>query len=181
MLKLTIPASEYFDEETQEFSSSEEVTLELVHSLVSLSKWEEIHRVPFLSNKQKTQDDTLDYIWCMVITPDVERKVLDLLTQDHFKAVNDYIESPATATTFAELPGKKVPGEVITSELIYYWMVAFTIPFECQTWHLSRLFALIRICNVKQNTKQKKMSRREIAERNMQLNAARKAEFGTSG
>ena len=78
------------------------------------------------------------------------------------------------------MPERKGHGEIITSELIYYWMVAFTIPFECEYWHLNRLFALIRICNIK-NSKPKKMSRSEIASRNRELNAVRRAQYNTSG
>jgi hypothetical protein len=78
------------------------------------------------------------------------------------------------------MPERRGPGEVITSELIYYWIVSFNIPFECQYWHLNRLFSLIRICNIK-NSKPKKVSRMELAQRNRELNAARKAKLGTSG
>jgi hypothetical protein len=56
----------------------------------------------------------------------------------------------------------------------------FNIPFKCETWHLNRLFTLIRICNIKQ-AKPKKMSRAETAARNRELNAQRKAQLGTRG
>jgi hypothetical protein len=79
------------------------------------------------------------------------------------------------------MPERRGPSEVITSELIYFWIVSFNIPFDCQYWHLNRLFSLIRICNIKNSKGNKKMSRNEIAMRNRELNAKRRAELGTSG
>jgi hypothetical protein len=180
MLTIKLEDTELFDEETSSFSVVEGQTLELEHSLVSLSKWEQKWQVPFLSH-DLTTEQTLDYIWMMILTPNVPRSVVDLLGADHIRQVQEYIQSAATATTFATLPDRRGQGETITSELVYYWMVAFTIPFDCQDWHLNRLFALIRICNVKQNGKQKKMSRREMAERNAQINAARREQLKSTG
>jgi hypothetical protein len=85
-----------------------------------------------------------------------------------------------TATWFSDQPGAPKSREVITAEVIYYWMTVFNIPFECEHWHLNRLFTLIRICNIKQS-KPEKMSRAEIARRNRELNAQRKAQLGTTG
>jgi hypothetical protein len=116
----------------------------------------------------------------MIISPNPPEDAVDRLSINNFKEINEYIEAKQTATTFGDMPGRKVRGEVITSELIYYWMVAFSIPFVCETWHLNRLFALIRICNVK-NAPPTKMSRGEMARRNRELNEKRKAELGTSG
>ena len=98
----------------------------------------------------------MSYIECMILTPVYPEGIYGCLSRSNFETINDYIESKQTATTFGEMPKRKGRGETITSELIYYWMVAFTIPFECEKWHLNRLFALIRICNIK-NTPPKKM------------------------
>lgn len=181
MLKLHIEQTEHYDEENKTFVMMGGRTLELEHSLLSLSKWESKHQKPFLSTDQKTTEEILDYIRCMILSPDVPSDVIKSLTQMHLDAINDYINSKESATTFGVMPEQnKGRGEVITSELIYYWMVAFNIPFEVETWHLNRLFSLIRVCNVK-SQKPKKMSRHEIAQQNRALNEQRKKQFGTSG
>lgn len=181
MLKLIIPGNdEYYDESTETFYTVGDVELELEHSLVSLSKWESKHKKPFLSSSEKTLEETYDYIQAMIISPIYPHDILLRLTKENIAKINEYIESSESATTFGAMPERKGVGEVITSELIYYWMVAFTIPFECETWHLNRLFALIRVCNIK-NSKPKKMSRSEIARRNRELNEIRRAQLNTSG
>lgn len=180
MLKITIDEDEVFNEADSTFSNVGGVTLELEHSLISLSKWESQFQKPFLSPGVKTTEEVFGYLYAMVLTPGVGPDVLYRCTQQDIDKIQEYIDSSQSATTFGEMPGRRGPGEVITSELIYYWMVAFNIPFECQYWHLNRLFALVRICNVK-NSKPQKMSRHEIAQRNRELNAKRKAELGTAG
>jgi hypothetical protein len=180
MLVIIVPGQEVYDEERNEFSTINDVILELEQSLVSLSKWESKVNRPFLSSSDRTSEETLLYIYCMILTPNVSPNVLLSLTQANIETINEYIGSPQSATTFGDMPERKAKGEVITAELIYYWMVVFSIPFECQSWHLNRLFALIRICNLKQ-AKPKKMSRNEIAERYRRLNEQRRKELGTAG
>jgi len=180
MLTLSVVGDEYYNEETEEFESHGDFTLELEHSLVSLSKWESIHNKPFLSERTKTPSEILSYVECMILSPVYSPDVLQQLSVANFDTINEYIESKQSATTFGTMPERKGRGEVITSELIYYWMVAYTIPFECEIWHLNRLFALIRICNIK-NAPAKKMSRSEVARRNRDLNEQRKAQLGTTG
>lgn len=179
MLTITIPAREMFDEETQQFLSTKEQTLQLEHSLVSLSKWESKWNKPFLKKDNKTTEEILDYIRCMTITQNVNPEVYKGLTSSNIESINKYIDSPMTATTFpANTQGG--PKEVITSELIYYWMISHNIPMECQRWHLNRLLTLIRVCNVK-NAPAKKMSRRDIASQYASLNAARRSKLNTRG
>lgn len=181
MLTITIPATEMFNEETQEFIIlKKEQTLQLEHSLVSLSKWEAKWCKAFLSNKGITLEETIDYIKCMTITQNVDPEVYTRLTQSNIDEINKYIEAPMTATTFYGDQQKGRGKETVTSELIYYWMISLNIPMECQKWHLNRLLTLIRVCNVK-NAPPKKMSRREIMSRNAALNAARRKQFGTTG
>lgn len=180
MLKLIIIGTEYFNEETEEFETLDNVELELEHSLISLSKWESKFQKPFLSDDKKTTEELLYYTEAMITSLIYPTDIIYKLSDENLDKINKYIESPESATIFGEMPHRKMRGEIITSELIYYWMVAFTIPFECERWHLNRLFALIRICNIK-NSKPKKMSRGEIASRYRDLNAKRKAELGTSG
>lgn len=179
MLKLTVPAIEMFNEKTQEFVYTDETTLILEHSLVSLSKWESKWNKPFLSKDDKTMEETIDYIKCMTITQNVDPLVYFRLTDDNIKTINDYIEAPMTATTFSNL-NNNPSREIVTSELIYYWMISLNIPMECQKWHLNRLLTLIRVCNVK-NTPPKKMSRKDIMSRNAALNAARRKKYNSTG
>lgn len=180
MLSIIVGAKEMFDEKTQEFSTGGGVTLELEHSLASLSKWESKFEKPFLNKEEKTSEEALEYIKCMILTPEVPEDLFLQLSEENMKDINAYIEARMSATWFNEPPGAPPSRTVITSELIYYWMTAFGIPFECEHWHLNRLFTLIRICEHK-NTKPKKMSRAEIASRNRELNAQRKAQLGTKG
>jgi len=179
MLKIIIEARELYDENKEEFVTTSPIALVLEHSLVSLSKWETIWKVPFLTSGTKSREETLDYIKAMTITQNVDPSVYYYMSQDVIDRVTDYIEDPMTATTFAKDMGP-ASREIITSELIYYWMIHFQIPFECQKWHLNRLLTLIKICNIK-NRPEKKRSMNEIRERNRALNAARKAKLQTTG
>ena len=180
MLYITIPSCEMYDESTEEFVYAKEQTLQLEHSLVSLSKWESKWRKPFLSKQDKTMEETIDYVRCMTVNQVSDPTVYSRLTLDNLNSINEYIGSPMTATTFSNTPKGGSSGEQVTSELIYYWMIALNIPFECQKWHLNRLLTLIRVCEVK-NQPPKKMSKREIMSRNAALNAARRKKLGTKG
>lgn len=180
MLELIIPATEQWDEKNQEFITSKEQILRLEHSLVSLSKWESKWCKPFLSRENKTMEETIDYIKCMTLTQNVDDHVYNLLTIDNIKKVNEYISAPMTATTFNDSNKKSGGNEIITSELIYYWMISLNIPFECQKWHLNKLFTLIKVCSIK-NQPPKKMSKKDIMSRNAALNAARRKQMNTKG
>ncbi len=182
MLQITIPAVELWDERKQEFVTTKEQTLQLEHSLVSLSKWESKWGKAFITKQEKTFEETLDYIKCMTITQNVDPEVYNHLTNENIEEINKYIEAPMTATYFSDTCDKTVKSsnEQITAELIYYWMIALNIPFECQKWHLNRLLTLIKVCNIK-NQPPKKRSKKEIMSRNAALNAARKKRLNTKG
>jgi hypothetical protein len=180
MLQITIPAVEQWDERKQEFVITKEQTLQLEHSLVSLSKWESKWCKPFLTKQEKTFEETLDYIKCMTITQNVNPEVYNYLTNKNIEEINNYIDAPMTATYFSDEKNSKTSREQVTAELIYYWMIALNIPFECQKWHLNRLLTLIKVCNIK-NQPPKKRSRKEIMSRNAALNAARRKRLNTRG
>lgn len=174
MLQITIPETELYNNDTQEFIPVKEQVLQLEHSLVSLSKWESKWCKAFLSKKEKTFEETVDYIKCMTITQNVKPEVYNCLTNDNIIQINKYIEAPMTATYIPE--DKKATGsrDVVTAELIYYWMITLGIPFECQKWHLNRLLSLIKVCNVK-NSPNKNMSKSELLKRHAAINAARRS------
>lgn len=181
MLQLTITPPEQWDSKNRVFVYPKGTVITLEHSLVSISKWESRWCKPFISREPKTHEESIDYIRCMTITQNVDPNIYKYVSAENLEEVERYIEAPMTATWFAE---DKNPGpknrEQITSELIYYWMIALEIPSEYQKWHLNRLLTLIRICNIK-NQPPKKMSQRELMNRNRALNAARKKQFNTRG
>ena len=180
MLRIKIPAAELWDEKTGTFIHTKEQTLQLEHSLVSISKWESRWNKEFLSKKEKSMVETIDYIKCMTLTQNVDPLVYQCITNSHIDAVNAYIEAPMTASTVKEEKGGPINRQQITSELIYYWMTAYHIPFECQKWHLNRLLMLIRICNA-ENKPPKKRSKRDLYRHHAEVNAANRKKFNSKG
>jgi hypothetical protein len=179
MLRLEIVISENYNEEIQEFVEAETFILWLEHSLLSVSKWESKWELPFLSSIDKTEEQVLDYIRMMFSGDVFPEGVLGKFTALNYDEINSYINAPMSATIFPKTK-EESSGEVVTAELIYYWMITLGIPFECQTWHLNRLLALIKVCNIK-NAPKKKLSRAEIVARNRELNAQRRREMGSRG
>ena len=182
MLELKIPEVDLFDQELQEFIGViRPQTIRLEHSLVSLAKWESRWEKPFLQKEPMTMEETIHYIRCMTITQNVNPQVFGYVAKYHLHEIYGYMELPMTATTFSK---DKEPWrgsrEIVTAEIIYYWMTAFNIPFECQKWHLNRLLTLINVCNLK-NKPPKKMSQRDILTRNHNLNQQRLKKLGTRG
>lgn len=182
MLKITVPKAELWNELKEEFIYSDEQTLELEHSLLSVSKWESKWCKSFIATKEMTYEETIDYIKCMTLTRNVKPVVYKCLTAKNISDVKQYINAPMTATHFsnAQSDGSQIVKETVTSELIYYWMISLNIPFECQKWHINRLLTLIRVCEIK-NTPPKKMNKSQIMSRNAALNAARRAQLNTKG
>lgn len=191
MLKIKIPdqpKEQLWDEVHECFIYRDGVKgceLTLEHSLLSVSKWESIWCKPFLTEQDKTVEELLSYVECMTVTPiNVDPEVYKRIPQTEFDKVNEYINSPSTATTFGGPKGGKGGrgGEIITSELIYYWMTACNIPFECQKWHLNRLLTLIRVCEIKNDPKgQKKISATELRRDYDRMNDIRRAKMHTKG
>lgn len=180
MLTITVPFSEYWDDNKQEFIEIKGGTLKLEHSLVSISKWESKWCKSFLNTKEKTDEETMDYIRCMTLTQNVDPDIYYQLSLQNIEDIKNYINAPMTATVFSDTGDKSVNREVVTAELIYYWMIAYNIPFECQKWHINRLLTLVRVCGVKNNPP-KKMAKGELMRRNAALNAARRRQLNTKG
>lgn len=174
MLRLYVPAREWFDEENEEFIlQSKPCELMLEHSLLSISKWESKWKKPYLDDKiEKTDAEFLDYVRCMTINQGVDPVVYFNLTSDLITKIQEYIADPMTATTISRRNKRSGPKKIITSEVIYSWMVHYGIPFECQKWHLNRLMMLIEVCGIESGG-QKKMSQAEIMKENAALNKAR--------
>lgn len=179
MLEITVTLSESWDEDKEEFVY-EEVKLELEHSLLALSKWESIHEKFFLGKGEKTQDEIISYIECMIYTPGFPTDIVQKFTESDFNKINEYIDAKMTATTFAEPKSTLPPREKISNELIYYWIVSYQIPWEVENWHLNRLFTLIKVFNAK-NSKEKPKSHAELMDERRALNEQRLKENNTRG
>ena len=181
MLTIIVPESEVYNEATNEFIYTKETTLRLEHSLVSISKWESKWKKPFLGKDKKTKEETIDYVKCMTTTQNVPDDVYLCLSAENYDQIGKYIEDTKTATWFSD-NNNRPSSEIVTSELIYYWMTAFNIPFECQKWHLNRLLTLIKICSIKNQANDgKKMSKSAIMRQNASINKARRARTGSRG
>ena len=181
MLKIEIPEMELFDEKNNEFITIRKQVLCLEHSLLSVSKWESKWHKPFLKQDSKTIEESLDYIRCMTTNMrDVDARVFGLLSRSNIEEINKYIDDKHTATWFSNNPQAGSTKEIVTSEIIYYWMVSLEIPFECEKWHLNRLLTLIRVCNEK-NAPSRKMSRKEQMAQQRAINNARRQRLKTRG
>lgn len=180
MLELTVPDKEFYNEVTGEFFTKPGGPLVLEHSLLSISKWESKTKKPFLYTMAKSMkpDEFIEYVKCMTVNrpkPEVYENIdLDILDK-----VRAYMEDPMTATWFSE-KDKRRSREIVTAEVVYYWMTALQIPFECEKWHFNRLMTLITVCKLK-NQPPKKMSERDVMSRNSKLNAARRKASGSRG
>lgn len=180
MLIISIPEIDGFDEETETFVSLPGGELHLEHNLIALSKWESITHKHLIGNEDITPEEMLLYIKCMITDEDYDPELLDRLPASEIERVSNYMADTKTATTFVKSDGESGSGEYTSSELIYYWMIACQIPFECEKWHINRLLTLIRVCNEK-NQPEKKMSRSDILARNRDLNRARRQALGSKG
>lgn len=189
MLELRLPKQEDWDEVNEVFVESPEICIQMEHSLISLSKWESKHCKPFLHNMENniSTEEFVDYLKCMTLTKNVPDSVYTRIINDVsiLSVVRDYMASKHTATTFSKQQEDSVKGtgssrDVITSEIIYYWMTQLQIPFTCERWNINRLLTLIKVCNIKQ-TPPKKMSNKDMLAQNRSLNAARRAKHKTKG
>lgn len=181
MLLLTLPAIEGWDEKKEEFVDLvKETTLQLEHSLVSISKWESKWHKPFLLDNNKTDVELMDYIKCMTVTQNVKPETYERITADQMDQIRKYINDPMTATTFSDEKENKRSREIVTAEIIYQWMIALQIPPQYEKWHLNKLLTLIKVCNIKSQPP-KKQNKRDILLRNSALNEARRKKLNSKG
>lgn len=182
MLEITVTIEpEQWDEKNERFIPPKETTLQLEHSLVSLSKWESKYHKPFLTS-EKTDVETLEYIKFMTLTQNIRPDIYNYLSRKNIKEIEEYINDPMTATTFREDNPNKKSRQIITNELIYSWMVGYQIPFECQSWHLNRLITLIRVCGAQnQPPKKGKTSQKDLASKYAAMNARNRAKYNSKG
>jgi hypothetical protein len=184
MLSINVGEQEALDESTSEFVMIGGYPLELEHSLASLSKWESKWETQFLSDKEKTNEQTLDYVRCMTITPGVPPDVFNTINNRDITRITEYINSKMTGTTFSSIvkaqTGKK---ETISAEIIYYWMVSLNIPLEWENRHLNQLLTLVRVINEKNAPAKKKstVSKSELIQQRRALNEQRRRQLNTSG
>lgn len=180
MLTINIEQVELFNDRTNEFTYLKPIVLKLEHSLISISKWESKWHKPFSTSK-KTPSEMRDYIKCMTINGDIDPAYYEVLSAEDISSIERYINDEMTAATFSNRNGKGTKTQkIVTSEEIYYWMIALNIPFECEKWHLNRLLTLIKICNIK-NSPKKKMSKKDIYARNKAINKANRNKYNSKG
>lgn len=179
MLKLTVRVKDDYDRENKEFLI-EDVEIELEHSLASLSKWEMIWEIPLLSSDEKTEEQNYSYLECMCITPNIAPEVFRKLTEKQHEEIADYLAKKNSATWFSSRPESR-SGEIITSELIYYWMDSFNIDWAAENWNLNRLLTLVKVHSMKSDNKPKKQSAYQRRLEMMELSERRRKETGSNG
>ena len=173
VLDLYVPGKEFWNSELQEFIYTKDITLHLKHSLVSLTRWEQHYKRRFLDDGPKNEEEYRFYIQCMTLNKDVDPLIYTVLQEDDIKKVTDYLHDSMTATTLPKQNNNRSNSEKLSSELIYYYMSALNIPFECEKWFLNNLIILISIASIKNNPQEKKSKPSWSSIR--ALNAARNA------
>lgn len=187
MIEITIPKGQIVDDETGNvYRAEKDWTLVLEHSLISVQKWEAKWHVAFLNRGTRTFEQTIDYLRCMTLTPNVPEEIYYCIPEKEMKKVLDYVDDPMTATRVNDDSesqrgfGRKIGREVVTAEVIYYWMISLNIPAEYKKWHLNQLLTLIRVINAK-NQPKKKRRMKDVLEEYRAINEANKARFHTEG
>lgn len=179
MKEILIPKQTLWDEQNEKFIEIEEQTIILEHSLKAIRKWECKWKKSYLSTPQKTVEEALDYLKCMTVNK-VDPMAYLALTEEDAIAIKDYMQDPMTATTINSI-NKDSKNEIITAEIVYYWMIAQNIPWQFENWHINQLMMLIQVCSIKNDPKPKKVNRRDLAASNRDLNAKRRAALHSKG
>ena len=163
------------------YDGDDEVVLRFEHSLLALSKWEAFSKKPFLTERPKSPADLLDYFRCMLISPEVDPDLIYRLSAEQLNDLEKYISDSQTATTVTLDSKGKRSGQIVTSEVIYGWLVGLQIPFQpTETWHLNRLMMLVQVVQAN-NEPPKKVSREEALNDWQRVNEANRKFFKSEG
>lgn len=182
MLEIELYTKEGWDEENDEFVESKLITkIQMEHSLLSVSKWEAKWHKPFLETEKST-DENISYVECMILNKNFDYELLNLLTNDDWNKIAEYINDPMTATIVPPKKSSKGNRKILTNEMIYFFMSQYGIPVEFQKWHFRRLLTLIQLCDYElQPEEEATMTKEEIMARNRKLNAERRAKYNSKG
>jgi len=175
---------ESYDDENEKFVITNAVKLQLEHSLVSVSKWESKFKRAFLSDQPMTEEEVLYLLTSMCLTPNTPPGIFYKVPESQLELVREYLDDKQTATFFTDRGNApRPPGrpQIVTSELIYYWMISYRIPIEAENWNFNRLITLIRIFDEKSQSANRKMTPKEVAAHQRQLNQQRRAASGSKG
>lgn len=183
MLTLEVPQIDLFNNITEEFIYIEATTLKFENSLVSISKWESKWHKPFPGYQPKnvamannivfTNEDFIDYIRCMCITPVKDTRIFANMPTECLIQIKEYMEDPMTASVIKQDKKGKLSHQIVTNELVYFWMSSYQIPFDAAKWHINRLLTLINIAAA-ENAPKGKQSKSDIAAYHRAVNAARR-------
>ena len=188
-----VPKREYFDNRTQEFITIGEqrippIRLQLEHSLKSIARWEAKWHRSFIGRENLSGEELLDYVKCMTINRQEDPKIYDYLTQEDVLRIIDYMQDQQSAWEISSKKktkkGKK--GGTDTSESIYYAMIQFGVPMECENWHFNRLMALLDYCDCKGGSVSgaggpAKRSQKEIMEMYRAMNEKNRKKYNSRG
>lgn len=163
------------------YDGDRKVVLRFEHSLLSLSKWESEFKVPFMTTRTKTPTEMFRYFECMLVPPEDDPSLVILLKPEDLETLSNYINESRTASSVPEDGKKQYDNEIVTSELIYFWLTAMRIPFHpTETWHVSRIVMLVQITGYKQQPAKRRRPR-EVMSDMIKENERRKKLFNTSG
>lgn len=174
MFTIKIPPLEIFDDELEEFRQfgADEITFE--HSLYTIARYEEATHKPYYDTRSD-EDNLFSYMPYMAIKPPKDPSAFFRIPQDELAKLKSWMEDSHTATWFSKDDDNSPEREIVTAELIYYWMTEYRIPFECERWHINRLMTLIQVCARKKSPPKQK-SQAEIIREHRALNQKRRAE-----
>nr|DAS39837.1 MAG TPA: hypothetical protein [Caudoviricetes sp.] len=177
-LTLELPGEERFDEESSTFISMPPCTLHLTHSLYSVSLWESVYKRSFLDSPPNTPEETMYYVECMSEEP-LPGDFMRRLDRNIQVKIAEYIADGASATHLLDPPARGGPKDSMTSELIYWYMSQFNIPYDCDKWNLNRLLTLIKLSAAKQGGSNASAS--ATAAQRAAMNKARRARYNSKG
>lgn len=194
-LLITIPATKTYHHEVDRygndaiyFDNLPEITIELCHSLISITKWEEKYRVPFLEHEHFTRDELIYYTKCMCITKNVDDEIFYRLTNQNIDEIWKYMEDVPSALKVKQRNDSGGAKEPWTNETIYYYLAqnGITDFRSVERWHINRVLNLLNFASGKNaqaygNNNSVKETRADISRRYKAINEANRRKFNTKG